>query len=114
MRLTRSATDQPYLRFEWLRRGAFLGNVSIMEVHKEFFPGDRRSSTTGTRATGKRGLAVLPRPAGPLLRRDRGGVSMPAAMFRRVRRVGGALPPGYPPALAPIRNTPHIEEGVTP
>lgn len=34
-----TVTDQPYLRFDWLRRGAFLSNVSIMDVHKDVFLG---------------------------------------------------------------------------
>ncbi len=32
-----TVTDQPYIRFEWLRKGAFLSNVSIMDTHKEVF-----------------------------------------------------------------------------
>jgi 2,3-diaminopropionate biosynthesis protein SbnB len=34
-----TVTDQPYLRFDWLCRGAFLSNVSIMDVHKDVFLG---------------------------------------------------------------------------
>lgn len=32
-----TVTDQPYIRFDWLKRGAFLSNISIMDVHKEVF-----------------------------------------------------------------------------
>ncbi|MGH3978426.1 MAG: 2,3-diaminopropionate biosynthesis protein SbnB [Pseudonocardiaceae bacterium] len=34
-----TVTDQPYLEFDWLRRGAFLSNVSIMDAHKDVFLG---------------------------------------------------------------------------
>ncbi|WP_219418636.1 2,3-diaminopropionate biosynthesis protein SbnB [Pseudonocardia nigra] len=34
-----TVTDQPYIRFDWLGRGAFLSNVSIMDVHKDVFLG---------------------------------------------------------------------------
>jgi 2,3-diaminopropionate biosynthesis protein SbnB len=34
-----TVTDRPYIRFDWLKRGAFLSNVSIMDVHKEVFLG---------------------------------------------------------------------------
>jgi 2,3-diaminopropionate biosynthesis protein SbnB len=32
-----TVTDSPYIRADWLKRGAFLSNVSIMDVHKEVF-----------------------------------------------------------------------------
>lgn len=32
-----TVTDTPYLRSHWLKRGAFLANVSIMDAHKEVF-----------------------------------------------------------------------------
>lgn len=32
-----TVTDRPYLPFRWLKRGAFLSNISIMDVHKEVF-----------------------------------------------------------------------------
>ncbi|MEU6643163.1 2,3-diaminopropionate biosynthesis protein SbnB [Saccharomonospora sp. NPDC046836] len=32
-----TVTDQPYLAFSWLKPGAFLSNVSIMDVHKDVF-----------------------------------------------------------------------------
>ncbi|UQA91910.1 2,3-diaminopropionate biosynthesis protein SbnB [Streptomyces halobius] len=32
-----TVTDQPYIEAGWLKRGAFLSNVSIMDVHKEVF-----------------------------------------------------------------------------
>lgn len=32
-----TVTDQPYIPFEWLRPGAFLSNVSIMDVEKDVF-----------------------------------------------------------------------------
>lgn len=32
-----TVTDRPYLPYEWLRPGAFLANVSIMDVHKDVF-----------------------------------------------------------------------------
>ncbi|MBO9112747.1 2,3-diaminopropionate biosynthesis protein SbnB [Agrobacterium salinitolerans] len=35
--VTATVTDQPYLRFEWLRPGTFLSNISIMDVEKEVF-----------------------------------------------------------------------------
>lgn len=35
--VTCTVADKPYLRFEWLKRGAFLSNVSIMDVEKEVF-----------------------------------------------------------------------------
>ncbi|MGC5327702.1 2,3-diaminopropionate biosynthesis protein SbnB [Brevibacillus sp. SYSU BS000544] len=35
--VTCTVTDQPYIPFEWLQKGAFVSNVSIMDVHKEVF-----------------------------------------------------------------------------
>jgi N-[(2S)-2-amino-2-carboxyethyl]-L-glutamate dehydrogenase len=35
--ITCTVTDQPYIPFEWLQKGAFVSNVSIMDVHKEVF-----------------------------------------------------------------------------
>ncbi|MEQ4724079.1 2,3-diaminopropionate biosynthesis protein SbnB [Nonomuraea sp. B19D2] len=32
-----TVTDQPYIEAAWLKRGAFLSNVSIMDVHKDVF-----------------------------------------------------------------------------
>jgi N-[(2S)-2-amino-2-carboxyethyl]-L-glutamate dehydrogenase len=32
-----TVTDQPYIEAGWLKRGAFLSNVSIMDVHKDVF-----------------------------------------------------------------------------
>jgi ornithine cyclodeaminase len=32
-----TVTDQPYIPFRWLKRGAFVSNVSIMDVHKDVF-----------------------------------------------------------------------------
>lgn len=32
-----TVTAQPYIPFSWLQRGAFLSNVSIMDVHKDVF-----------------------------------------------------------------------------
>lgn len=32
-----TVTDRPYIPFEWLRSGAFVSNVSIMDIHKEVF-----------------------------------------------------------------------------
>ncbi|MGP0630118.1 2,3-diaminopropionate biosynthesis protein SbnB [Nitrospina sp. 32_T5] len=32
-----TVTDKPYIPFEWLARGSFVSNVSIMDVHKEVF-----------------------------------------------------------------------------
>ncbi|MBB3050477.1 ornithine cyclodeaminase [Prauserella isguenensis] len=34
-----TVTDQPYITFSWLKRGALLCNVSIMDVHKDVFLG---------------------------------------------------------------------------
>jgi N-[(2S)-2-amino-2-carboxyethyl]-L-glutamate dehydrogenase len=35
--VTATVTDKPYLKFEWLRPGTFLSNISIMDVEKEVF-----------------------------------------------------------------------------
>lgn len=35
--ITCTVTDRPYLPFEWLRPGAFVSNVSIMDLHKDVF-----------------------------------------------------------------------------
>lgn len=35
--VTATVTDQPYLKFEWLRPGTFLSNISIMDVEKDVF-----------------------------------------------------------------------------
>lgn len=35
--VTCTVAEKPYLRFGWLKAGAFLANVSIMDVHKEVF-----------------------------------------------------------------------------
>lgn len=35
--LTCTVTDKPYIPFEWLQKGAFVSNISIMDVHKEVF-----------------------------------------------------------------------------
>jgi 2,3-diaminopropionate biosynthesis protein SbnB len=35
--VTATVADAPYLRFDWLKPGSFLSNVSIMDVHKEVF-----------------------------------------------------------------------------
>lgn len=32
-----TVTDQPYIEYDWLRKGAFVSNISIMDVHKEVF-----------------------------------------------------------------------------
>ncbi len=32
-----TVTDQPYIPFAWLKRGAFVSNVSIMDVHQDVF-----------------------------------------------------------------------------
>ncbi|MBB3663604.1 MULTISPECIES: 2,3-diaminopropionate biosynthesis protein SbnB [Prauserella salsuginis group] len=34
-----TVTDKPYITFSWLKRGALLCNVSIMDVHKDVFLG---------------------------------------------------------------------------
>ncbi|MDF2958842.1 MAG: 2,3-diaminopropionate biosynthesis protein SbnB [Paenibacillus sp.] len=35
--ITCTVTDTPYICFEWLRKGAFVSNISIMDVHKEAY-----------------------------------------------------------------------------
>lgn len=35
--VTCTVTDQPYIPFEWLQKGAFVSNISIMDVHKDVF-----------------------------------------------------------------------------
>lgn len=35
--VTCTVTDKPYIPFEWLQRGAFVSNISIMDVHKDVF-----------------------------------------------------------------------------
>src|SRR5690606_35546707 len=35
--VTCTVADRPYIPFAWLRRGAFVSNVSIMDLHKEVF-----------------------------------------------------------------------------
>ncbi|WP_425341231.1 2,3-diaminopropionate biosynthesis protein SbnB [Brevibacillus borstelensis] len=35
--VTCTVADQPYIPFEWLQKGAFVSNVSIMDLHKEVF-----------------------------------------------------------------------------
>nr|WP_051421740.1 2,3-diaminopropionate biosynthesis protein SbnB [Cohnella panacarvi] len=35
--VTCTVADRPYIPFEWLRRGAFVSNVSIMDLHKDVF-----------------------------------------------------------------------------
>lgn len=35
--VTATVTDRPYLKFDWLRPGTFLANVSIMDVEKAVF-----------------------------------------------------------------------------
>ena len=35
--VTATVTDQPYISFDWLKTGAFLSNISIMDVKKEVF-----------------------------------------------------------------------------
>ncbi|HUC92296.1 MAG TPA: 2,3-diaminopropionate biosynthesis protein SbnB [Paenibacillus sp.] len=37
MVVTCTVTDQPYIPFEWLQKGVFVSNISIMDVHKEVF-----------------------------------------------------------------------------
>ncbi|MGH2414653.1 MAG: hypothetical protein ACRDEA_13405, partial [Microcystaceae cyanobacterium] len=32
-----TVTDKPYIPYEWLQKGAFVSNVSIMDLHKEVF-----------------------------------------------------------------------------
>lgn len=35
--ITCTVTDQPYIEYEWLKKGAFVSNISIMDVKKEVF-----------------------------------------------------------------------------
>ncbi len=35
--ITCTVADKPYIPYEWLRKGAFVSNISIMDVHKEVF-----------------------------------------------------------------------------
>lgn len=35
--ITCTVTDKPYIPYEWLQKGTFISNVSIMDVHKEVF-----------------------------------------------------------------------------
>ncbi|HDJ6572663.1 TPA: N-[(2S)-2-amino-2-carboxyethyl]-L-glutamate dehydrogenase SbnB, partial [Staphylococcus aureus] len=35
--ITCTVTDQPYIEYDWLQKGAFISNISIMDVHKEVF-----------------------------------------------------------------------------
>ncbi|USX24437.1 2,3-diaminopropionate biosynthesis protein SbnB [Oxalobacteraceae bacterium OTU3CINTB1] len=35
--VTATVTDTPYLPFDWLKAGAFVSNVSIMDVHKDVY-----------------------------------------------------------------------------
>lgn len=35
--VTATVTDTPYLPFSWLKKGAFVSNVSIMDVHKDVY-----------------------------------------------------------------------------
>ncbi|CAH1197621.1 N-((2S)-2-amino-2-carboxyethyl)-L-glutamate dehydrogenase [Paenibacillus plantiphilus] len=35
--ITCTVADQPYIPFEWLREGAFVSNISIMDLHKDVF-----------------------------------------------------------------------------
>lgn len=35
--VTCTVADSPYIPFEWLRKGAFVSNISIMDVHKEAY-----------------------------------------------------------------------------
>ncbi len=32
-----TVTDQPYIEYEWLQKGAFISNISIMDVQKDVF-----------------------------------------------------------------------------
>lgn len=34
-----TVTDQPYIPLEWIPKGAFVSNISIMDLHKEVFTG---------------------------------------------------------------------------
>ncbi|BCU80727.1 N-[(2S)-2-amino-2-carboxyethyl]-L-glutamate dehydrogenase SbnB [Polycladomyces abyssicola] len=35
--VTCTVTDTPYIPYEWLQKGAFVSNISIMDLHKEVF-----------------------------------------------------------------------------
>jgi len=35
--ITCTVTDEPYIHYEWLQKGTFVSNVSIMDLHKEVF-----------------------------------------------------------------------------
>jgi 2,3-diaminopropionate biosynthesis protein SbnB len=35
--VTCTVTDKPYIEYDWLKPGAFISNVSIMDVHKEVY-----------------------------------------------------------------------------
>lgn len=35
--ITCTTTDKPYIPFEWLRKGTFISNISIMDVQKDVF-----------------------------------------------------------------------------
>ncbi|MBD2848475.1 2,3-diaminopropionate biosynthesis protein SbnB [Paenibacillus sp. IB182496] len=35
--VTATVADRPYIPYEWLRRGAFVSNISIMDLHKDVF-----------------------------------------------------------------------------
>jgi len=35
--ITATVTDQPYIPFEWIQKGAFISNISIMDVQKDVF-----------------------------------------------------------------------------
>lgn len=35
--ITCTVADKPYISYDWLQKGTFLSNVSIMDVHKEVF-----------------------------------------------------------------------------
>lgn len=35
--ITCTVADEPYIPYDWLRKGAFVSNISIMDVHKEVF-----------------------------------------------------------------------------
>ncbi len=37
--LTCTVADQPYIPFAWVRKGAFISNISIMDLHKDVFLG---------------------------------------------------------------------------
>lgn len=35
--ITCTVADQPYIPFDWIQKGAFISNVSIMDIHKEVY-----------------------------------------------------------------------------